>query len=152
MSEPPRTQPDPHSKNEPKPSPTDLVASAIAVLKDRRYRFFDRPELRPLFRAFFQNPKSEPLQNMVRRAIYEQYAKAIASPAPEWHGNFPERGRIPQNEKGWVKVAQLPVGDPWLTISPHLLTRNTLVCGSTGSGKTTWLRHLVAGLLQCEEG
>ncbi len=124
-----------------------LITSVIELLRDRRFRFFDEPQLKPLFQAFFRNPQSVALQRMVQRVMQEQFAKFLSSAVPEFHGNYSEKGKIPQDEKGWVKIAQLPVGDPWLTISPLMLTRNTLVCGSTGSGKTSFLRYLVLGLL-----
>jgi predicted NACHT family NTPase len=125
-----------------------LITSVIEVLRDRRFRFFDEPQLKPLFQAFFRNPQSVALQRMVQRVMQEQFATFLTSPVPEFHGNYPEKGKIPQDEKGWITIARLPVGDPFLAITPEMLTRNLLVVGATGSGKTTFTRYVAMGLLQ----
>lgn len=117
-----------------------------AITQEPMLRWPDVPGGELLAAPLMVEPNDPVLQELFGLTAREQMAKAMISGDP-YHGNYPQVGIIPQLAAGRIPLLTMPTGDVLSTDIPGL-TKNVLVVGPTGGGKTNWLRVLIAALLE----
>jgi len=112
-------------------------------------RYCDRPGADVLCQLRVLHPNDPFLADVHFNLQAEQMRRAMLSGDP-FHGNSPPRGKLPAFAPGLVPIARLATGDT-LSVPVEHLTRNLLLCGPTGMGKTTALRLILFSILMSSQ-
>ena len=96
---------------------------------------------------FLIDPACPFVHEILAEAIKEQRHAVASVERPEWHLDDPARGTMPQLASGRIPICTLQTGDT-LSVPVKSMTRNVLVVGPTGGGKSNLLRIFLAALLE----
>ena len=116
--------------------------------QDPRLRWCDVPGGELLLEARMLHP-GDPYLADVHTCVEDDLLREALQSGDPFHGNAPAVGVLPHLGPGRVPIAALSTGDV-LSIGMEDLTRNVLVVGPTGSGKSNFLRVLILAELACE--
>lgn len=120
------------------------------IANDPRLRYHEVPGGQVLAQQLMVDPTDQYLYELFALRVRDQVAKATVADDP-FHGSYPPRGVLPQVGPGRVPLASMPKGGV-LSIAVDDLTRNLLLVGPVGGGKTTLLRGILLALLEaCKE-
>lgn len=133
----------PGGLHSPRPlSPEDI----FSLTRQPELRWQDIPHGDSLAEQLMLNPGDAALAEVFELAVRQQAGQAMLA-GDLFIGNYPSHGQIPPLLTGRIPFCAMPRGGV-LSVSVQDATRNILVVGPTGSGKTSWLRLLVASLLE----
>jgi len=92
------------------------------------------------------HPDDPDLRGLHEQVEQDQLWRAVLAGDPYW-ANYPPEGALPELRDGRIPLASLPTGDV-LSIPIQGATKNILIVGPTGHGKTNALRIILASLLR----
>ncbi len=118
--------------------------------KEPMLRYGDVPGADLLLQERMLAPEDPYLRDVDMHVSREQNQKAALS-GNSFHGNPPPAGSLPPLSHGRVPIAHLATGDV-LSIPIDDLTKNALLTGPTGSGKTNSLRALTGSVIESNTG
>jgi len=109
-------------------------------------RMQDVPGASVLAQQHMLAPQDVHLSDAFELVVQHQMSKAMAAGDAFWP-SYPPRGELPVLEHGRVPICTL-ITEEILSLHTQDIPKNVLVVGPTGSGKTNWLRILIASLLR----
>ncbi len=136
-----------------KPYAVKVMDDPLDILqrfRDPGMRYGDIPGADLLAQARMLAVHDSYLADLHAHLEHDQMAKAVISGDP-YYGNPPPSGTLPPLEQGRIPIARL-LTDDVLSIPIEHLVRNMLLCGPTGSGKTNYLRILLAAVMKSPSG
>lgn len=113
---------------------------------DPSFRWCDVPGADAFAQMRLLHPGDTHLRELHDFIEREQIGRSLAGGDP-FFANDPPRGVLPPLTNGRIPICTLRTGDV-LSIGVDDLSRNTLVVGPTGGGKSSWLAILVASMLR----
>lgn len=125
--------------------PRTASGEVLNVVRNPWLRWTDVPGSMVLAETLALHPDDHALKDMFAQVAQDRAALAIAANDPFW-GNYPILGALPPFAPGRIPIARLSTGES-LSIAFQDATRNVLLCGPTGGGKTNWLRLLLLAVL-----
>ena len=117
-----------------------------ARFNDPMMRYGDVPGSALLMEQRILHPHDPHLAELHANIEQEQLSKAVLSGDPFWP-NFPPQGALPAFTPGRIPIAALPTGDV-LSIPILDATKNILIVGPTGGGKSYFLRIFIASFME----
>jgi hypothetical protein len=119
--------------------------SIYKLTRDPKLRWQDVAGGETLLVNYLADPSNEEIKELLLLKIEEQQTKAVLKGDPFLQNYMPENYKPPTANK--IPFAVLPDGRV-LTVSIKTLNRNLLLVGSTGSGKSSYLRLMILSLLE----
>jgi hypothetical protein len=120
---------------------------AYQLLHNPRLGFEHDRQARSLVRAALLDPANKPLRDCLKQKVQRSYARFLEAHDP-YFINMPRQGyfKPPSRNNRSIIICEMPDREVlWIPLKN--LTRNLICTGRTGGAKTSWLRLLVAMIL-----
>lgn len=118
----------------------------IQIVNDINLRWRDDVKGLRIANKLLKNPYDKFLQDRFQKRFQKKIRNFMNS-QDAFFGNLSYPGTLPAFTRGRIPLCILPTRE-WLSVEAKSLTRNMLVVGSSGGGKTNFLKGTIRALLE----